>query len=112
MEEKNIVSEQEKDTIQTIPLAYHEVCMERNRRIVKTLAIAWAASVVIIVFAFVYMWMQYDYVSTTEYSGIYNLVDSAGNVISSDIMPEDIPGILEAIENGKSSQNQSTETQR
>lgn len=54
---------------------------------------------------FAYMWLQYDYVSTVESSGVYCLTDSAGNVISSDIMPEDIPGILEAIENGNNSEN-------
>lgn len=85
--------------------------MERNRRILKYLAIGWAASVVLIVLFFVYMWLQYDYVSTVESSGIYCLIDSAGNVISSDIMPEDIPGILEAIENGNSETYQNQETQ-
>ena len=111
MEEKSIVSGRDSDTVQTIPLAYHEVCMERNRRILKYFAIGWAASVVLIVWFFVYMWLQYDYVSTTEYSGIYNLTDSAGNVISSDIMPEDIPGILEAIYHGNSETYQNQETQ-
>lgn len=112
MGEENLISEQSKDTVQTIPLAYHEVCMERNRRIVKTLAISWMVSVVLIVLSFVYLWLQYDYVSMVESSGIYNLVDSAGNVISSDIMPEDIPAILEAIENSKSTENTGTEAEK
>lgn len=100
MKEENIIPEQSKD-VQTVPLAYHEICMERNRRTLMTIAISWAVSIVLAVGIFVFMWLQYDYVSTVESSGIYCLTDSAGNVISSDIMPEDIPGILEAIENGK-----------
>lgn len=100
MEEKKTIPGQD---VQTVPLAYHEVCMERNRRTLVTIAICWATTVVLIVGGFIYMWLQYDYVSTVESSGIYCLTDSAGNVISSDIMPEDIPGILEAIENGNHS---------
>lgn len=103
MEEKTNVPEQE--SIQTVPLAYHEVCMERICRTMKVLVIAWAISLITVVGIFAYMWLQYDYVSTVESSGVYCLTDSAGNVISSDIMPEDIPDILEAIENGQNTQS-------
>lgn len=99
MNDNNFTAEVEK--IQTVPLAYHEVCMERNRRILKTLCICWAITVISIVGGFIYMWLQYDYVSTVDATGVYCLTDSAGNIISSDIMPEDIPNILEAIENSK-----------
>lgn len=87
--------------VETVPLAYHEVCMERFRRIVKYLIVGWAFSVIAIVTIFTYLWLQYDYTSTTEYSGVYNLTDSQGNVISSDITPADVVKILEAIEDGK-----------
>ena len=103
MEEKTNVTERE--NVQTVPLAYHEVCMERIFRTMKILVIAWAVSIIAAICIFAYMWLQYDYVSTVESSGVYCLTDSAGNVISSDIMPEDIPGILEAIENGNNSAN-------
>lgn len=103
MEEKTNAPEQE--SIQTVPLAYHEVCMERICRTMKVLVIAWAISLITVVGIFAYMWLQYDYVSTVESSGVYCLTDSAGNVISSDIMPEDIPDILEAIENGQNTQS-------
>ena len=103
MEEKISVTEQE--NVQTVPLAYHEVCMERICRTMKVLVIAWAVSIIAAVCVFAYMWLQYDYVSTVESSGVYCLTDSAGNVISSDIMPEDIPGTSEAIEHGTNSAN-------
>ena len=109
MKDENIVSEQSKDVVQTVPLAYHEVCMERSKRTIVTMAIAWAASIIATVGIFAYMWLQYDYVSSTEYSGVYNVTDSEGNVLSSDLSPEDILAILEAIQDGKSSENTSPE---
>ena len=90
-----------------IPLPYHEMCETRHHKTIRALLIAWAASVVVIVLAFVYLWLQYDYVSTTEYQGVYNVADSEGNVLSSDLSPEDIIAIVEAINNGESTQNQS-----
>ena len=89
------------ENIQTVPLAYHEVCMERICRVLKILIISWGITLITAIGIFAYMWLQYDYVSTVDSTGVYCLVDSAGNVISSDITPEDIPTILEAIDNGE-----------
>lgn len=51
---------------------------------------------------------QYDFESSIEQNGVYTLIDSEGNVISSDITPEQIEQIMEIINNG---QNQNdTET--
>src|SRR5690625_4421504 len=61
------------DDTQTVPLAYHEMCMTRNHKTVLRLFICWALSVVLVVGIFAYMWLQYDYVSSTEYSGVYNI---------------------------------------
>lgn len=40
--------------------------------------------------AWVWLWQQYDYVSTSSYeaNGIYALIDSNGNIVSQDITPE------------------------
>lgn len=93
------------DDTQTIPLAVHEMHMARNDRRLKYACIWWAVSVIVIVIAFVWLWNQYDYSSTTELSGVYNLVDSEGNVISSDISPEDAARILEELDNGNSQED-------
>lgn len=90
----------------TVPLAYHEMCMTRNHRVVLRLLLAWAVSVVCVVLIFAYMWLQYDYVSTTEYEGVYNVTDSEGNVISSDLSPEDIIEIVEALDFGAGAEDQ------
>ena len=91
---------------QTIPLALHEMHMARADRRLWRLCICWAASVIVIVGAFTWLWCQYDYESTTELSGVYNLVDSEGNVVSSDLEPDDVLRILEELNNGKDQKDQ------
>lgn len=44
---------------------------------------------------------QYDFTSTIDATGVYALVDSEGNVIANDLMPEDITTIMEVL-NGES----------
>lgn len=44
---------------------------------------------------------QYDFESTIEQNGVYTLIDSQGNVISSDITPEQIEQIMEIVNDGK-----------
>ncbi len=94
------------DDTQTIPLALHEMHMARADRRLWRLCMCWAASVIVIVCAFVWLWNQYDYESTTELSGVYNLVDSEGNVVSSDLSPDDVIRILQELDNGKGQKNQ------
>lgn len=93
------------DETATVPLTYHEICMTRNSITVRRMIIGWAVSVVLVVTAFVVLWLQYDYVSTTEYTGVYNLTDSEGNIISSDLSPEDVIRIMEELNNGDSNQD-------
>lgn len=93
------------DEAQTIPLALHEVHMARADRRLKYICIAWAVSLIAVVCAFVYLWLQYDYECVTEYSGVYNITDSEGNVITSDLTPEDVIRIMENL-NGKGQENQ------
>ena len=91
----------EYNEMQSIPLALHEMHMARHNRLLRWLCIAWAASVVIVTLAFVWLWNQYDYESSTELSGVYNLEDSEGNVVSSDLDPDDVVRILQELEHGK-----------
>lgn len=96
------------DETQTIPLALHEMHLARADRRLFRVCLCWAASIIATVVAFVWLWNQYDYVSeesvTTEYSGVYNITDSEGNIISSDLTPEDVIRIMEAL-NGESKKN-------
>lgn len=96
----------EYNEVQTVPLALHEMHMARNNRLLRYLCIAWALSMAFVVGAFVWLWNQYDYESSTELSDVYNLVDSQGNVVSSDLAPDDVIRILEELNNGKDQTDQ------
>lgn len=63
-----------------------------------------------VVIAFVWYLNQYDFESSIEQNGVYTLIDSEGNVISSDISPEQIEQIMEIINNGKN-QNDTEQNQ-
>lgn len=93
------------DDTKTVPLAYHEMCMTRNAKTIFRIAVCWVVSLIAAIGIFAYMWLQYDYISTEEYSGVYNITDSEGNVITSDITPEDVIRILKELNNGKSQNN-------
>lgn len=93
------------DEAQTVPLALHEMHMARADRRLKYVVLGFAATIVLIVWAFVYLWLQYDYETTIDTSGVYNLVDSQGNVLTSDISPDDVVRILEALNDGKNESN-------
>lgn len=58
-------------------------------------------AIVVVVIAFLLYLNQYDFTSSIEQNGVYTLIDSEGNVISSDIKPEQINEIMEIINNGK-----------
>lgn len=96
----------EYNEVQTVPLALHEMHMARYNRLVRWLCMAWALSMVFVVGAFVWLWNQYDYESSNELSGVYNLVDSQGNVVSADLEPDDVIRILQELENGKDQADQ------
>lgn len=55
----------EYNEVQTVPLALHEMHMARYNRLVRWLCVAWALSMVFVVGAFVWLWNQYDYESST-----------------------------------------------
>lgn len=82
---------------------------ERDHKALVTVVRLWFGTVVVMlvmVLAFVWYLYQYDFTATVEQTGVYTLMDSQGNVISSDLTPEDIIKIEEILENGKNESNQ------
>lgn len=55
---------------------------------------------------FIWYLNQYDFISTVEQTGIYTLIDSQGNVISSDITPDQVKEIMEILNDGKDTDNE------
>lgn len=96
------------DKTATVPLAYHEMCMTRNHKTVTALVIGWAVSIVLVVIAFVVLWLQYDYVAVDNTTGVYVLSDSEGNVIASDLEPDDVIHIMELLKDGEYNQDTSS----
>lgn len=73
---------------------------EQSRRWFRAFLIMVAVEVLTIG-GFIWYLNQYDFESSIEQNGVYTLIDSQGNVISSDITPEQIEKILEIINDGK-----------
>lgn len=78
---------------------------EQSKRWFRAFLVMVAVEVLTIA-GFIWYLYQYDFTSTIEQSGVYTLIDSSGNVISSDITPEQINEILEIINNGKDQNDQ------
>ncbi len=93
------------DSTATVPLAYHEVCMTREKREKWWIVLCWAASLILTVGLFVFLWLQYDYIGYTDNTGVYVLTDSQGNVIASDLEPEDVIRIMQELQDGQSSES-------
>lgn len=77
---------------------------EQNKRLIKIVSCL-LILVGLIVGGFLLYLYQYDFSGTIEQSGVYTLIDSSGNVISSDITPEQMENILKII-NGENENNQ------
>ncbi len=107
-ESNKIIEQQTEYGLQMVPLAYVEMVETRHTKEKRTLNICWAtayiSSILICLVTFAFMWLQYDCVTTTEYSGAYVMVDSQGNVIESDLSPDDVIRILTEL-NGNSKNN-------
>lgn len=73
---------------------------EQSRRWFRAFLIMVAVEVLTIC-GFIWYLNQYDFESSIEQNGVYTLIDSSGNVISSDIAPEQIEKIMEIINDGK-----------
>ena len=98
------------NSVATVPLAYHENCMTREKREKKHtilgLIIGWAVSVIAAAGIFTYLWLQYDYVSDIDAKGVYVLTDSSGNVVASDLTPDDVIRIMEQLTDGEGTSTQ------
>lgn len=77
---------------------------ERDHKALVTVVKLWFGTVIIMlimVLSFVWYLYQYDFTATVEQTGVYTLMDSQGNVLSTDLTAEDIIKIEEILENGK-----------
>lgn len=77
---------------------------EQNKRLMRIIA-GLMTMIALIIGGFLLYLYQYDFSGTIEQNGVYAIVDSDGNVISSDITPEQMEDILKII-NGKNENNQ------
>lgn len=103
---KATITSEEMETYQQVaalPYVAYEMSERRHEKREK-----WYSRVIVFLITllvlcnmiWLYVFQSYDFLSETQYSGVYNLVDSQGNVISSDITPEDINRIMEVLANG------------
>ena len=83
-----------------------KLAAQRAHKALITVSWLWFVPVIAIVGGFLIYLYQYDFTATVEQTGVYTLMDSQGNVISSDLTPEDIIKIEEILENGKNESNQ------
>lgn len=75
----------------------------QNKRLIRVIA-GLMVMIALIVGGFLLYLYQYDFSGTIEQNGVYTLIDSSGNVISSDITPEQMEDILKII-NGENENN-------
>lgn len=86
--------------VASIPYVVYEMSERRHE---KRERVHWighgvaAALILAICWGFVWLWNQYDTVSSVEATGLYAMVESP-SVISSDIPVEEIPEIIKALE--------------
>lgn len=105
--EEKVTEERENKEILNIANELLQVMKEKSERDHKALVTVvklWFGTVVvglIMVLAFVWYLYQYDFTATVEQTGIYTLMDSQGNVLSTDLTADDIIKIEEILENGK-----------
>lgn len=101
MDLKENVPSQEENSIAMDVLGELKVQNKRQSRYIAGLMVM----IAFIITGFLLYLYQYDFSGTIEQSGVYTLVDSNGNVISSDITSEQMEDILKII-NGKDENNQ------
>lgn len=100
MENKNNANEEK-----TLAMEILSELKEQSKRWFRAFLVMVAVEVLTIG-GFIWYLNQYDFISTVEQTGIYTLSDSQGNVISSDITPEQIEKIMEIINDGKDADNE------
>ena len=112
MENRDNVKEKE-NSKETLDIANEllqemKLAAQRAHKALITVALLWFVSVIAIVAGFLIYLYQYDFTATVEQTGVYTLMDSQGDVLSTDLSAEDIIKIEEILENGK---NQGSEVQ-
>lgn len=112
MENRDNVKEKE-NSKETLDIANEllqemKLAAQRSHKALITVSWLWFVSVIAIVGGFLIYLYQYDFTATVEQTGVYTLMDSQGNVLSTDLSAEDIIKIEEILENGK---NQGSEVQ-
>ena len=96
----NVKEKEEKEEKEVFVLELLSEIKEQSRRWFRAFLVMVVVEVLTIA-GFIWYLNQYDFESTIEQNGVYTLIDSQGNVISSDITPEQIESIMEIISNGK-----------
>lgn len=102
MENRDNVKEKEEKTLAMEMLSELK---EQSKRWFRAFLVMVAVEVLTIG-GFIWYLNQYDFISTVEQTGIYTLSDSQGNVISSDITPEQVKEIMEILNDGKDEDNE------
>lgn len=102
MENRDNVKEKEDKTLAMEMLSELK---EQSKRWFRAFLVMVAVEVLTIG-GFIWYLNQYDFISTVEQTGIYTLSDSQGNVISSDITPEQVKEIMEILNDGKDEDNE------
>lgn len=110
MDEKQIeqkIKDQKEETHSLAMDMLKDYQLREKRSFVERLIILslWTLSLIFTIGIFIWYLNQYDFISTVESTGVYNIVDGDGNIISADISPEHIEKILELINNGKVQEN-------
>ena len=98
METKDNINEKEEKEVFVLELLSE--IKEQSRRWFRAFLVMVAVEVLTIS-GFIWYMNQYDFESSIEQNGVYTLIDSQGNVISSDITSEKIEQIMEIIKDGK-----------
>lgn len=72
-------------------------------KLLKSVIFGFIILIIVIIDGFIYYINQLDEssYSTIEANGVYNLVDSSGNVIATDLTSDDIQKLMEILNNGK-----------
>lgn len=96
--------------VPNIPYVVYELSERRHERreFKHWIGHAVAAFLILAIsWGFIWLWNQYDTVSTTEATGLYAMIESP-SVVSSDIPVDKIPEIIKALEElyGQSQSNQ------
>jgi len=105
---KGVICMENRDNVneeKTLAMEMLSELKEQSKRWFRAFLVMVAVEVLTIG-GFIWYLNQYDFINTVEQTGIYTLSDSQGNVISSDITPEQVKEIMEILNDGKDEDNE------